>query len=235
MLFDLRSAGRRRTIKIVYGGLALLMFMGFVFFGIGSSGLSGSIGDLFGQGGGGGGGNTAEKRLVTQVQTADRRTKTAPSDPAAWAALVQARIRLASVGDNFDPAASDFTAAGKRQLTAAGAAWDKYLALKPTPPDERLARQMIQTYLSIAKPDKAVGAQEILTEIDPTQQTFQNLAILSYQAGNLRKGDLAAGKAVDLAPKAERTDLKKQLDTYKSSALSQQLQQAQPTPTATIG
>jgi tetratricopeptide (TPR) repeat protein len=234
MLFDLRSAGRRRTIKIVYGGLALLMFMGFVFFGIGSSGLSGSIGDLFGQSSGGGG-NSAEKRLVTQVQTADRRTKAAPSDPAAWAGLVQARIRLASVGDNFDPAASDFTAAGKRQLTAAGAAWDKYLALKPTPPDERLARQMIQTYLSISKPDKAVGAQEILTEIDPTKQTFQNLAILSYQAGNMRKGDLAAGKAVDLAPKAERKDLKKQLDSYKSQAAAQQIQQAQPTPTATIG
>jgi tetratricopeptide (TPR) repeat protein len=234
MLFDLRSAGRRRTIKVVYGGLALLMFMGFVFFGIGSSGLSGSIGDLFGQGGGGSD-NSAQERLVTQVQAADRKTKATPSDPAAWAALVQARIRLASVGDNFDPAASDFTAAGKRQLTAAGAAWDKYLALKPTPPDERLARQMIQTYLSISKPDKAVGAQEILTEIDPTKQTFQNLAILSYQAGNLRKGDLAAGKAVDLAPKAERKDLKKQLDSYKSQAAVKQIQQAQPTPTATVG
>jgi tetratricopeptide (TPR) repeat protein len=234
MLFDLRSAGRRRTIKVVYGGLALLMFMGFVFFGIGSSGLSGSIGDLFGQGGGGSN-NSAQDRLVTQVQAADRRTKATPSNPAAWAALVQARIRLASVGDNFDPATSDFTAAGKRQLTAAGAAWDKYLALKPTPPDERLARQMIQTYLSIGNADKAVGAQEILTELDPTKQTFQNLAILAYQAGNIRKGDLAAGKAVDLAPKAERKDLKKQLDSYKSQAAVQQIQQAQPTPTATIG
>jgi tetratricopeptide (TPR) repeat protein len=234
MLFDLRSAGRRRTIKVVYGGLALLMFMGFVFFGIGSSGLSGSIGDLFGQGGGGSN-NSAQDRLVTQVQAADRRTKATPSNPAAWAALVQARIRLASVGDNFDPATSDFTAAGKRQLTAAGAAWDKYLALKPTPPDERLARQMIQTYLSIGNADKAVGAQEILTELDPTKQTFQNLAILAYQAGNIRKGDLAAGKAVDLAPKDERKDLKTQLDSVKSQAAVQQIQKAQPTPTATIG
>jgi hypothetical protein len=234
MLFDLRSAGRRRAIKVVYGGLALLMFMGFVFFGIGSSGLSGSIGDLFGQGGGGSS-NAAQDRLVTQVRAADRRTRAAPSDPAAWAAAAQAHIRLASVGDYFDPAKSDYTAAGKRQLTQAGAAWDKYLALKPAKPDERLARQMIQTFLSISKPDKAVTAQEILTEIDPTKQTFQNLAILSYQAGNMRKGDLAAGKAVDLAPKAERKDLKKQLDTYKSQAAVQQVQQAQPTPTPTIG
>ena len=45
MLFDLRSAGRRRTVKIVYLGLALLMFVGFVGFSIGSSGLSGGIVD----------------------------------------------------------------------------------------------------------------------------------------------------------------------------------------------
>ena len=45
MLFDLRSGARRRTVKVVYLGLALLMFVGFVGFGIGSSGLGGGIGD----------------------------------------------------------------------------------------------------------------------------------------------------------------------------------------------
>src|SRR3954452_3062721 len=201
MLFDLRSGARRRTVKAVYLGLALLMFMGFVFFGIGSSGLSGSIGDLFGQSSGGGD-NAAVTRLKTQVQTAQAKTRTAPSDPAAWAALAQARIRLASVGDNFDAAASNFTAAGRRQLTAAGDAWTKYLALKPAKPDERLARQMSQAFLSLNKADEAVSAQEIVAEADPTQQTFANLAILAYQANQTRKGDLAAAKAVDLAPKA---------------------------------
>ena len=45
MLFDLRSGARRRTVKVVYLGLALLMFVGFVGFSIGSSGLSGGIVD----------------------------------------------------------------------------------------------------------------------------------------------------------------------------------------------
>ena len=45
MLFDLRSAGRRRTVKGVYLGLALLMFVGFVGFSVGSSGLSGGASD----------------------------------------------------------------------------------------------------------------------------------------------------------------------------------------------
>jgi tetratricopeptide (TPR) repeat protein len=234
MLFDLRSAGRRRTIKVVYGGLALLMFMGFVFFGIGSSGLSGSIGDLLGQSSGGSG-NSSQQRLETEVRTADRKTQVSASDAAAWAGLAKARLRLANVGDYFDAAKSDYTAAGKRQLTQAGSAWDKYIALKPAKPDESLARQMIQAYLSISKPDRAVSTQEVLTEVDPTQQTFQNLAILSYQAGQLRKGDLAAGKAVDLAPKDQKKDLKSQLDQYKSQAAVNQIQQGQPTPTPTIG
>ena len=65
---------------------------------------------------------------------------------------------------------------------------------------------MQQAFLALEQPAKAVAAQEMLTEIDPTQQTFQNLALLAYQAGQLRKGDLAAGKAVDLAPKDEQKE-----------------------------
>jgi len=236
MLFDLRSAGRRRTVKTVYLGLALLMFVGFVGFSIGSSGLSGGIVDaITGNNGTGGGDDAATKRLTDQIQAAQRKADATPAEPANWAALARARLRFASVGDNFDPAKGDYTADGKRQLTAAGAAWDKYVALDPKKPDESLARQMIQAYISLGKTDKAVAAQEIVTEAQPSQQTFTNLAVYAYQANQTRKGDLAAKKAVDLAPKDEKKDLKKQLDQLKSQALGQQLQQAQPTPTVTIG
>ena len=236
MLFDLRSAGRRRTVKTVYLGLALLMFVGFVGFSIGSSGLSGGIVDaITGNGSSGGGDNAATKRLESQITAAKRKTQASPSEPAAWAALARARLRYSSVGDNFDAAKSDYTAAGKRQLSAAGTAWDKYLALNPPKPDEGLARQMIQAYLSLSKPEKAVSAQEIVTEVEPTQQTFTNLALLAYQANQTRKGDLAAKKAISLAAKGDRKDLKTQLDSAKTQAQLQQAQQAQPTATPTIG
>lgn len=236
MLFDLRSGGRRRTVKAVYLGLALLMFVGFVGFGIGSSGLGGGIGDaITGNGTQGGGDEAAVERLTNQVRAADRKTKAAPSDPAAWAALAQARIRLAAVGDNLDSATGQYTAEGRRQLSAAGVAWDKYVALDPPTADERLARQMAQAFISMESPDRAVGAQEVVTQIEPTQQTFQNLAILAYQAGQMRKGDLASAKAVDLAPKDERKELKTQLDQAKSQAAVQQIQEAGPTPTPTVG
>jgi len=235
MLFDLRSAGRRRTVKGVYLGLALLMFVGFVGFSVGSSGLSGGIVDAITGSNGGGTDNSGQERLEANVRTADAKAKAAATNPVAWRDLTQARLRLANVGDNYDSAQNVYTAAGKRQLTAASTAWDKYLALKPSTPDESVARQMIQAYIQIDQPDKAVSTQEVLTQIDPTQQTFSNLAILAYQAGNLRKGDLAAGKAVDMAPKDQQKDLKASLDQYKQQAAQQQIQQLQPTPTPTVG
>jgi tetratricopeptide (TPR) repeat protein len=235
MLFDLRSGARRRTVKVVYLSLALLMFVGFVGFSIGSSGLSGGIVDaITGNGNSSGGGDTAVvDRLSAQVTSADAKTKTSPSDATAWAALAQARLRLANVGDNLDAKTGAYTAAGNRQLAAAGTAWDKYLALKPATPDERVARQMANAYLSTGNADKAVTAQEVVTQVDPTQQTFSNLAIFAYQAGQTRKGDLASTKAVDLAPADAKKDLKTQLDSAKTQALTQQLQQAAPTPTPT--
>ena len=63
---------------------------------------------------------------------------------------------------------------------------------------------MANAFLSVGNTDKAVSAQEIVTQVDPTQQTFSNLAIFAYQAGQTRKGDLASAKAVDLAPKDEQ-------------------------------
>ncbi len=233
MLFDLRSAGRRRTVKAVYLGLALLMFMGFVFFGIGSSGLGGSIGDLF-QKNQGGGDNAAKNRLIAQVQSANAKATATPTDPAAWAALAQARIRLAGLSVDPNSTTGDYTADGKRQLSAAGAAWDKYVALKPSNPDERLARQMISAFLTLNKADEAVGAQEIVTDADPTQQTFSNLALLAYQANQIRKGDLAAKKAIDLAPAADKKDLKTSLDSAKNQATVQSLQNVAPTATPTL-
>ena len=164
----------------------------------------------------------AVQRLTTQVQNADAKTKANASDVAAWAALAQARVRLAQVGDNFDNAANDYTAEGRRQLTAAGTAWDKYVALNPPKPDERLARSMTQAFIAIEQPDKAVTAQEMITEIEPAANTFTNLSLLAYQAGQTRKGDLAAAKAVELTEdKDDKKELKEQLEQAKSQAALQ--------------
>ena len=44
MLFDLRSRGRRRAVRVIYVGLAVLMFGGLVLFGVGAgNGLGGLL------------------------------------------------------------------------------------------------------------------------------------------------------------------------------------------------
>jgi hypothetical protein len=79
-----------------------------------------------------------------------------------------------------------------------------------------------------------VRAQEIITEQRPTSATFANLAVLAYQAGQTRKGDLARREALDRADKDERNTLKAQLDQAKgqaAGAAAQGAAEAQPPPT----
>src|SRR3954470_5039162 len=130
MLFDLRGRGRRRTVKIVYITLAFLMGGGLVLFGIGGGGaVSGGLVDAIT--GTSGGGDTGTERFLKLERAAVKRTEANPQDAAAWAALARARVQTAGVGENFDPNNSTYTASGKAKLEAAGAAWDKYLALDP--------------------------------------------------------------------------------------------------------
>lgn len=230
MLSKLQN-GHRRRLKVACGALALLVLLGVI--GIGFSGPSGSVSDPPP-------GQTSFReeedvitRMSSQVQDADARTKTDATDPAAWAALATARVRFAQVGKNFDAAANNYTARGRRQLTAAGTAWDQYIGLDPSAPDERLARSMTQVFLALEQPAKAVRAWEIIVELEPAANTYTNLALLAYQAGQVRKGDRASTKAQELTEDAdEKKVLKQQLEQVKSQAAVQELA---PTPTPTIG
>jgi hypothetical protein len=232
MLFDLRGSGRRTTVKVVYVMLAILMGGGLVLFGIGGS-VSGGLIDAITQSDS----NTApgasefQKRATSTQQKAEA----SPKDAAAWADAARARYQLALSGDNFDPNTNQFTAAGKAQLQTAASDWEKHLALNPDPPDDNVAGIMVNVFAQLNQPAKAVAAQEVVTEARPKSKTFANLAVLAYQAGQTRKGDLAMKKALDLADPADRETLKSDLDQAKQQALAAQLQTQTPTPTPTPG
>jgi hypothetical protein len=235
MLFDLRGRGRRQTVKVVYILLAVLMGGGLVLFGIGGGGaMQGGLVDAIT---GSSGGDTGTQRFEAKERAALVATQQRPSAPAAWAALARARVQTAGVGDNFDPNAGTYTAAGKAKLAAAADAWNKYLSLEPKHPDDRVAGLMVRAFdqTGLNRPEDAVKAQEIITEARPKDTTFATLAIYAYQAGQTRKGDLARQKALELAPKDQRNTLKSQLDQAKQAALQAQIQQqtqnATPTPT----
>src|SRR3954449_1107505 len=217
MLFDLRGSGRRRTVKIVYITLAFLMGGGLVLFGIGGGGgISGGLLDAITEQSGGT--DTSADRFTKQEKAALVKTQAHPKDAAAWAALARARFQLAGAGANFDAEKSTFTKQGVAKLTSAGDAWERYLALNPNNPDDRVASLMVQAFGALNKPDKAAEAQEVITQARPTASTFTQLAIFAYQAGQTRKGDLAKNKALELTDPDMRQALKGQLEQAKQSA-----------------
>src|SRR5215213_843876 len=98
MLFDLRGAGRRRTVKVVYITLAFLMGGGLVLFGIGGD-VSGGLVDAITERGGGG--DNSSDRFRKLKKTAVAKTRANPQDAPAWAALPRARFQLAGQSENF--------------------------------------------------------------------------------------------------------------------------------------
>jgi hypothetical protein len=232
MLFDLRGAGRRTTVKVVYLTLALLMGGGLVLFGIGGD-VSGGLVDAITERGGAS--ETSLDRFRERATQAQQRAEASRDDPAAWADAARARFQLASAEEFFDRQTGQFTEEGKAQLRLAAQAWERHLALDPRQPDDGVASLMVQAYsqFGLNEPAKAVQAQEVITEARPKSATFASLAVLAYQAGQTRKGDLASKEALRLADKDERNTLKSQLDAAKQQSASQQLQDATGSPTVT--
>jgi hypothetical protein len=232
MLFDLRGSGRRTTIKVVYLTLAVLMGGGLILFGIGGD-VSGGLVDALTENSGSS--SVSDSRFRDRAAEAQRAAEANPSDAEAWAAVARARYQYASAGDFFDQNTGQFTAEGKAQLQAASQAWERHLALAKNQPDDSVATIMVQAYsqAGLNEPEKAVQAQEIITEARPKDSTFATLAVLAYQAGQTRKGDLATKEALSLADKADRNTLKSELEAAKQQALTSQLQDATKSPTAT--
>lgn len=225
MLFDLRGRGRRRTVQVIYVTLAILMGGGLVFFGIGGS-TNGGLFDALGLTDGSSSNTSTSDVFKKRADAAEKRVKAQPTNPAAWVALARVQFQDAGQGDGYDQNTSAFTDKGKAKLRKAERSWRKYLALKPAKPDAALARLMTQAFgpSGLNELDKAAEAAEVITQADPTAQSFTQLAIFAYAAGQTRKADLAAQVAVDKTPKADKKTLKDQLDQAKKQAAAQTAQ-----------
>jgi hypothetical protein len=219
MLFDLRGRGRRRTVQAVYLGLAILIGGGLVLFGVGTgTGGGGLLNGL-----GGNGSNNQSSVVSAQETQALKVVKADPNSPAAWSQLVQARYEAAGQSNNYNSSTGLFTASGKKELVGVTQAWQRYLQLTKTP-DPTLALFAAHAYGRLGDYASQAAAWQIITGANPTQATaFQCLAVSAYAAKQTRVGDLALGKALSLAPKAERSTLKTQLSAAKTQpALAQE-------------
>ena len=212
MLFDLRGRGRRRSVRVIYAGLALLMGSGLVLFGVGSFGGSGILSNISGNEGS----NSAS--FSAQIKKYQKLTQKEPSNASAWEHLTEATLHEA--GGEAYVTSSGVTSKGKQLFAQASQAWNSYLALNPPNPSAKLAQLMVPVYEEggLNEPAKAVQVLQIVVAARPTSASlYSELAEFAYKAKNTRVGDLASEKAVSLAPAAQRARLKQELAEIKAN------------------
>jgi len=216
MLFDLRGRHRRRAVRVIYSGLAVLIGIGLIGFGIG--------------GGFGGGGllNAASENtgsgsasFSNQIKKYEKTTRVQPANVAAWEKLTLAILHESGGEAYVNPSTGTPTPKCKELLGRAARSWERYLALSPSKPNVELAKLMAQrvyTTEGLNQPASAVQALQIVVAAEPNSASwYSQLAAYAYKAKNTRVGDLAAAKAVSLAPASERKRLEQDLASVKKS------------------
>ena len=233
MLFDLRGCRPppHRQGRLLL--LALLMGGGLVGFGIGGAGLGGGLVDaITGSSGGGTGDRHASRSAARRPRGAapwpTRRTRGAGRRSPAPATS-------AAVGENFRPEhAAVHTTAGKAQLQMADDAGSSYLALEPEAAGRR-RRQPDDPGLQPGASndaDKAVAAQEIITERPDPRPTFATARRSSpTRPARPARATSRRDKALDLAGQGPRT--RSRTRSTRPSSRRSRPAPAQPTPTAT--
>ena len=204
MLFDLRSRGRRTTVRGVYLTLAILMGGGLILFGVGTGVSGGGLLNAFN----GGGGNGQKATVSAAEKSAEKAVKLHPNSATAWANLVQAHWTSAGQGANFAASTGTFTASGKKELVKAGQAWQRYLQLTGGKDPNGIAVLAGRAYASAGNYGGEAGAWEVEIASAPNQpKGYECLALSSYAAKQTRKGDLALNKALSMVPKVQRKTL----------------------------
>lgn len=212
MLFDLRGSGRRRTVRVIYMGLAILMGVGLVGFGIGSFGGGG----LLNAASNNGGSNSAS--FSSQIKKYRKLTQEQPKNAGAWEKLTAAQLHEAGGEAYFSN--NQLTSKGTELFTQTANSWLAYLALNPPNPNPELAKRMVLVFgqEGLNEPAQAVQTLQIVVAAQPTSASwYAELARYAYLAHNPRVGDLAAAKAVSLAEPAQQARLKLALAKFKKN------------------
>jgi hypothetical protein len=212
VLFDLKGR-RRRVVQVTYLLLAFLMGGGLVLTGIGSDAPGGLLDAVLDRN------STSSNSLVEdRIDDNEKKLDANPKDKRALQALVRDWYQLAN--DEADRNTNEYTDEGKKRLANADDAWQRYLAVEQKKPDASLAQLMIQVYGpgGLNQPADAARAAEILTEAQPTAQAYLQLVQFAAQAGQKRKADLAGMKAIELAPKKQRSTVKLLVEQAKQPA-----------------
>lgn len=210
MLFDLQSGKRRRVVQVVFGTMALLFGVSFLFFGIGSD-ASGGLADLFGFGTSSQ--STGNPQFDEQVEEAEDAVAADPKDEKALLELAQVRYQAGQFQLESDPETGQPVVTEDARANFEGAldAWEQYIALEPKKPDPSTAALVAQAYVQLEDAQGAAQAQRIVAEDNPSGGTYGNLAFYLYASGDIEGGDEAAALAVENSDPAQADQIEKQL------------------------
>jgi hypothetical protein len=217
MLFDLRGR-RRRAVQVTYLMLALLMGGGLVLFGIGGD-VSGGLVDAFK---GGGGGSSGDSALEDRVDRQEERLAKSPQNSALLQNLIRDYYSLATA--QRESGTVGFPPAARDELRKAGQYWERYVTASDDDPSPESARYALQVYdvSALNRPKEAQKAAAIIAQDSNDVASYLRLVSYAALAGDTRTADLAAEKAVDLAPKAQRKQVEKQAEALKKPPPEQQ-------------
>jgi hypothetical protein len=245
VLFDLQSPGRRRVVRVVFGALAAVFAISFVFLGVGTGGGGFSLSDLFG----GGGGGSSSNAFDGEIKAAEAKLQTNPQDTVALATLVRLHYQAGSQDVNSD---GTLTSDGEQELRESADAWNKYVKLVKGKIAQEPALFALNTFDQLGTIDfqkargdssnseaitdvtaavddwkNAAQAQQVLIQQQPKKATFNTytrLAFYLYLSGQTQAGDQAAAQAKQKAGKSNASQVDSQLNPAKQ--LGGQLQNA---------
>jgi hypothetical protein len=189
-------------------GLALLMGVGLVGFGIGGGFGGGGFLNAASQNEGSGGAS-----FSSQIKKYQKLTSQQPGNVEAWEKLIRAQLHEAGA-EAYVSSTGVLTGKGRELFAQTARSWSSYLALNPPKPSVELAQQMLRVFgeEGLNKPAEEVQILQIVVAAKPTNVAYYaQLAKYAYLAHNKRVGDLASAKAVSLAPAAQKQRLKTEL------------------------
>ncbi len=224
LVFDTRGK-RKHVVRVVYAILALLMG-GSLFLVIGPV----NIGELIGNSSTS---TSASEVLDEQVERVEGRLAKNPNDEQLLLTLTRAQISAGSakLETNSETGALIFPPAAHDDYEAAAESWSRYLKRVGDEASPTAAQLVAGTFFQLAEGGssslgeleenlaRAVKAQTIAAERQPSLGSLSTLAIYHYFHGEFAGGDRAMKQAAAKAPtKAEAKSVEKQLDEYRKRA-----------------
>lgn len=233
MLFDLQSPRRKRFIQVVFGLLAVIFAISFVFLGVGTGG-GGSPLEAIGIGGQ----SSSDEVLEDDISAQEDRLAENPKDAAALAEIINLRYQSANTKYDLDEASGQavFNSEVEEQLQKGADAWDRYLKAAGKKVDSSAALIAVQTFTALAQGQltqaSGAGGQAALADADDSLsnwkaageaqllvaaggssavQTAQAAEFL-YLGGDFEAADAAAQQALAEAKPGQRAAIQKRLD-----------------------